>query len=63
MTVRMKTLMIETVTGGWIVRPFQPCADWASSNLSEVEVFTEISNLQQALPRLLQWDSQKEHTT
>jgi len=51
----MKTILIETVTNGWIVRPFQPCDSWASGDREEISVFTDLVKLKEALPSLLQF--------
>lgn len=49
----MKTLLIETVTNGWIVRPFSPCRDWVVADRPEIAVFNRMIDLQTALPDLL----------
>lgn len=49
----MKTILIETVTNGWIVRPFSPGCDWAQGEKSSIAVFTKIEDLQSAIPILL----------
>lgn len=49
----MKSLLIETVSNGWIVRPFQPCDNWVSTERPEIAVFTKIEDLQAAIPELL----------
>lgn len=50
----MKTILIEHVSNGWIVRPFDPCANWACSDRQAMAVFTKMDDLQKALPELLQ---------
>lgn len=50
----MKSLLIEAVSNGWLVRPFAPCEHWASGNGSpNVFVYTTVAALQSALPELL----------
>lgn len=49
----MKTITIERVSNGWIVRPFTPGATWACSDAPEIAVYTEIADLQQDLPKLM----------
>lgn len=49
----MKTLMIETVTNGWIVRPFTPCRDWGNVDQGIIAVYNNLVDLQSDLPRLL----------
>lgn len=49
----MKTILIEGVSNGWIVRPFSPCESWMKSDCPEIAVFTTIESLAEALPRLL----------
>lgn len=49
----MKTILIEQVSNGWIVRPFQPCEGWATAERGVISVFTTIESLQAALPELL----------
>lgn len=49
----MKTITIEQVSNGWIVRPFNPsCPDWASERPA-MAVFNTIDALLQAMPALL----------
>lgn len=49
----MKTILIERVSNGWIVRPFDPCANWANSDRKAMAVFTAMKDLQDALPTLM----------
>lgn len=53
----MKTLLIETVTNGWIVRPFSPCRDWVVADRPAIAVFNRMIDLQEALPDLLAADA------
>lgn len=49
----MKTIIIERVSNGWIVRPFTPSNQWCCTDPPEMAVYTEIADLQQDLPRLM----------
>lgn len=49
----MKTIIIEAVSNGWIVRPFEPCENWISISRPNIAVFTKIEDLAAALPELL----------
>ena len=49
----MKTILIEVVSNGWIVRPFQACEDWAITDKAAIAVFRSMSELQAALPNLI----------
>ncbi len=49
----MKTIIIEQVTNGWIVRPFQLVPDYAVRANCDVNVYRAIEELQEALPSLL----------
>lgn len=49
----MKTIIIERVRNGWIIRPFTPGPDWACSDRPEIAVYNEIHRLQADLPELL----------
>lgn len=49
----MKTIIIESVSNGYLVRPFHYCPDWAASVRSEIAVFNNLADLQAALPDLL----------
>lgn len=50
----MKTILIETVKNGWLVRPFTPCEHWAHAEASETYVFRDIHDLQEQLPEMLE---------
>lgn len=52
----MKTLLIETVSNGWLVRPFQPSADWVCTERPAIAVYTRLEDLQADLPKLLEFD-------
>ena len=52
----MKTLLIETVSNGWIVRPFQPSTDWVCLDRPAIAVYTNLTALQDDLPKLLAFD-------
>jgi len=49
----MKSLLIERVVNGWLVRPFQPCQEWARGEQTEIYVYRTQEELQAALPELL----------
>lgn len=49
----MKTLMIETVSNGWIVRPFSSRLDWGNIDQGIIAVYNNIHDLQGDLPKLL----------
>jgi len=49
----MKTILIETVSNGWIVRPFCDGPTWPSCDHPGMAVFTNIEELQKAIPALL----------
>jgi len=49
----MKTILIERVSNGWIVRPFQPSAEWCCSERPAIAVYTDLALLQAELPKLL----------
>jgi hypothetical protein len=51
----MKTIIIETVSNGWIVRPFQPIGNWAKGDLPTIAVYISVEKLQEDIPRLLEW--------
>ena len=53
----MKSLLIERVTNGWIVRPFQPCEGWATVDGAHMIVFTNVFDLQKQLPELLDYET------
>ncbi len=47
----MKTISIEQVSNGWIVRPFSACSDWPVGHDDQsISVFTDIAAMQAALP-------------
>lgn len=50
----MKTLLIETVSNGWLVRPFQPSPDWVCTERPAIAVYTRLEDLQADLPKLLE---------
>lgn len=58
----MKTIVIERVSNGWIVRPFSDSCNWARGDQVEMSVFTRIEDLQGALPLLLAPLLEKETT-
>jgi hypothetical protein len=50
----MKSILIEAVANGWLVRPFSPCREWAyGPETPNIFVFTTIDDLCQQLPALL----------
>ena len=49
----MKTIMIECVANGWIVRPFSPCNSWANTDQPTMFVYKTIEELQEAIPMLV----------
>lgn len=49
----MKTILIETVSNGWIVRPFEPSKNWVCSSAEAIAVFTDMATMQSHLPLLL----------
>lgn len=49
----MKTIIIEAVRNGWIVRPFQPSSDWACTDRPAMAVYNFMGDLQADLPALL----------
>lgn len=48
----MKTIMIEAVRNGWLVRPFRPCVEWATGENERISVYTSMEDLQRDLPNL-----------
>jgi hypothetical protein len=48
--------MIERVENGWIVRPFEPCPEWACSQAGprKLWVFRDMSDLLRALPDIIE---------
>jgi hypothetical protein len=48
----MKTIIIERVSNGWIVRPFSLCEAWTVRD-SFMAVYVTMEELQQDLPHLL----------
>lgn len=59
----MKTLLIETVTNGWIVRPFSFSEHWSTAATSTIAVYNNISELQKDLPKLLEYVSERSPQT
>lgn len=59
----MKTILIETVSNGWIVRPFQPGPTWSTSDTPHIAVFNTIQELCAALPKLLTYPREDELAT
>lgn len=55
--IDMKTLMIERVSNGWIVRPFTARNDWACGSAVEspIAVYTRMEDLQADIPRLMEY--------
>jgi len=50
----MKTLLIERVQNGWIVRPFTPgLCGWATTDYPQIFVFKTVEEMCEALPGLL----------
>lgn len=50
----MKSLLIERVQNGWIVRPFTPGqCDWARGDETQMFVFNDMAKLIEALPQLM----------
>ena len=49
----MKSLLIETVSNGWIVRPFTPSTEWACADAPVISVFNSMEALIFNLPKLL----------
>jgi len=49
----MKSLVIETVSNGWIVRPYANGPGWPSCDPPFMAVFTTIEELQKAIPTML----------
>jgi hypothetical protein len=54
----MKSILIERVTNGWIVRPFQPCEGWATGDMKNIWIYTTIEDLQKDLAILLSHQEQ-----
>lgn len=54
----MINLMIEEVSNGWIVRPFEP-NDYVKRGPDSTTVYATVEALQAALPKLLQPQTQK----
>lgn len=50
----MKTLMIERVENGWIVRNFTPNENWACAEVRPIYVYRTIPEICDALPSLLE---------
>jgi hypothetical protein len=51
----MKTILIETVSNGWIVRPFEPCDAWATQSRPNIAVYNSMDELQADIPKLLEF--------
>ncbi len=49
----MKTILIERVANGWIVRPFLPSEGWVSQDRQEMYVYLKVEDLQRDLPKLI----------
>lgn len=59
----MKTLMIEAVSNGWLVRPFQPVADWhCATDRPAIAVYNRLEDLQADLPKLLEFNGYTNET-
>ena len=52
----MKTVLIETVENGFIVRPFNPGPNWYGVDHATVWVYSTPEELQAALPGLLTYE-------
>ena len=52
----MKTILIETVTNGFLVRPFTPCPEWTRGDCGNIFVFTTVEALAAELPKMLAHD-------
>lgn len=57
----MKTILIERVSNGWIVRPFEPSGGWSTCNNPMLAVYTKIEDLQQDIPRLCGPETDEKH--
>jgi hypothetical protein len=51
--VAQKTILIERVSNGWIVRPFQPIQHWESESVGAVAGYPDMEKLQADLPKLI----------
>jgi hypothetical protein len=49
----MKTILIERVANGWLVRPFSSCENWAYGGRSEMYIYKTMEELQAGLPELV----------
>lgn len=58
MSKLQKSILIETVANGFLVRPFSPCEHWATSELPSIYVFRTTRELAEQLPALLRDDAQ-----
>jgi hypothetical protein len=52
----MKTILIETVRNGWLIRPFSPCERWVLGEGLEMAVYNRLEELQADLPKLLKFE-------
>ena len=63
----MKTILIEKVTNGFLVRPFNPVPAWACSPVAEVPgnlfVYKTIEEVAADLPRLIEYEESVTKTT
>ncbi len=50
----MKTISIEQVTNGWIVRPFIPGCGWAGAESPAISVFNKMEDMQAELPKFFE---------
>jgi hypothetical protein len=51
----MKTILIERVQNGFLVRPFTPCPDWAcGAGGNHTFVYSTIEDVAKDLPRLME---------
>lgn len=49
----MKALIIEQVSNGWIVKPFEPLVAYTKFGPENTAVYETIASLQRAIPALL----------
>lgn len=49
----MKTILIERVSNGFIVRPFTPSSEWMGTDREHIAVYKTAEELATDLPKLL----------
>jgi len=49
----MKSIVIETVSNGWIVRPFSGSPIWGQCDVQVIAVFTKMEDMVAQIPDIL----------